>query len=335
MALPNEVPGHGFDKSLGLPPRQQEFQNRFFYCPFEPRLHVRSTYQGIHLDRVNDCSPFPLTSIRRLQEHICRYHLRVHHLCDRCVETFSSSNSLEQHRKENPECHLQPPRSTGPLTAQQQAVVLQERYRLNKTEHWNAIFRGLFPTTPLPASPYWDTRQANELFLDPHSETTSSGSETINLSETGEASMQPHMMPTATALKGSKNSSKPEVLARLDLDIVGISHSFLQAAELTKSAGLPSKTSADSGYGTQDSSSTLFHDDQHSQWEMLTSSTSTNPQTGSSLRSVQPKLSIAGGSSGSSGAQLPVRGLYNPGDLYSSKDIVLGVGVQHFLQMPP
>ncbi|KAK5046636.1 hypothetical protein LTR84_007397 [Exophiala bonariae] len=64
--------------------------------------------------------------------------------------------------------------------------VEKDRYGLDDAAYWDAIFRGLFPNTPLPISPYWDSSRPKESFLAPVSESTRYAGGSINLVDVGQ-----------------------------------------------------------------------------------------------------------------------------------------------------
>src|SRR5689334_12999816 len=98
MSLPSESGDRDLWQRLE-PISTPESKKLFFHCPFEPQFHAQSRYQGVALDKVTDCSTFPLTSIKRLKNHIFESHVikACYHNCHRCNELFSSEEALEQH----------------------------------------------------------------------------------------------------------------------------------------------------------------------------------------------------------------------------------------------
>lgn len=288
-------PDDDFAAHLGLMvpiSTQPEPEEQLFCCPFEPQFHIQSASSGVPLNGLTECSTIRLSSIRRLRKHIFKYHLYNDEWCLHCMQTFSSSSSLEQHKKDVPDCDSQarkPVRAVMPtkvVLPEQEKAFRATVHIIDRTEHWNAIFRALFPGTPLPTSPYWDIIREETTSLRPPSDesTIIETRESISLLGASRASSTVQEPLEATLMW---SEVKPQQLASFELDLPGIAMEGPAYAKERKRANLSTKSFSDSGYGTQEVFSTVPEDNSHAS-KMVTKLSSSKSEAEHSLRSVNP-----------------------------------------------
>ncbi|KAI1332756.1 hypothetical protein F5Y16DRAFT_356417 [Xylariaceae sp. FL0255] len=110
------------------------------------------------------CYKYIMKDIRRVKQHLRRYHKRPLH-CPICWQTFSASDEEGFYSHiQSRSCEPRPRVDLEGVTATQQEN-LERRVdrRLSKSDQWYSVFSILFPNSPLPASPYLEASLSAEL----------------------------------------------------------------------------------------------------------------------------------------------------------------------------
>jgi hypothetical protein len=125
--------------------RAMKTRQRLLACPFAK--HDPFTYAR--------CNHHELTKIRFVKQHITRYHQQPPY-CVRCMHEFSDDQERDEHMRtiSCPVVSHEPP--DGITTQQQIELSRKSDAALNEAAQWNAVFRIIFPNSPLPDSPYRD-----------------------------------------------------------------------------------------------------------------------------------------------------------------------------------
>lgn len=121
-------------------------------CPFVKR----------YPDRYYKCYSHELKSVSRVKQHLTRCHcLPIY--CPNCSKTFSQETVRDQHIRVG-KCVRKPPKEWDGVTVEQKKVLgKRSSSKGSVRENWDAIYKILFPSEPLPESPYLDPLLSAEL----------------------------------------------------------------------------------------------------------------------------------------------------------------------------
>ncbi|KAK3320496.1 kinase-like domain-containing protein [Cercophora scortea] len=131
--------------------------------PCDRRLACPFMKVGVHPSELTRACKGPgYDSNFRVKEHIQRCHTPASFKnplgCHRCLREFESANLLYKHSREEPQCLIRAPEIINGQLSLEQALSLRsmKKRRTDMTEEdkWFEIFRILFPSKDLPASPY-------------------------------------------------------------------------------------------------------------------------------------------------------------------------------------
>ncbi|KUJ14491.1 uncharacterized protein LY89DRAFT_736524 [Mollisia scopiformis] len=131
-----------------------------FACPFRKRDPAK---YNVH--DWQTCSLNPYRSITLVKQHLYRSHCVFQ--CSRCKITFDNKEQLETHQLDATICELSSaPLSDGITSDIQQQLMMRKPGARGAVENWMNIYRILFPTAPLPNSPYFEPPSEEELTLE-------------------------------------------------------------------------------------------------------------------------------------------------------------------------
>lgn len=102
-----------------------------------------------------------LTTISRVKQHLYRVHKRLDNCCLSCFEVFTLEQLLSAHNRARPSCEVQATRFEEKLTTEQVKFIKRRSLGRTLEETWFAIFKILFPGSPLPTSPFVDSVSAD------------------------------------------------------------------------------------------------------------------------------------------------------------------------------
>jgi hypothetical protein len=125
-------------------------------CPYFKMDPVRYSERNVHEQCYRGCASSLLRDISRLKQHLYRVHRRPEHYCSSCYVTFETQNILDSHSRQRPSCAVSTPQFQEKMDKDQMTAIQRRNRRTDARAEWYSIFKILFPTAGLPASPYAD-----------------------------------------------------------------------------------------------------------------------------------------------------------------------------------